>query len=44
MLGGTEVRVWLSLNGAGSADPGQRRRGRKRKSRGRTRPKEPAEH
>ncbi|GAA0572633.1 sensor histidine kinase [Streptomyces antimycoticus] len=44
VLGGTEVRVWLSLNGAGSADPGQRRRGRKRKSRGRTRPKEPAEH
>ncbi|MGP3944495.1 HAMP domain-containing sensor histidine kinase [Streptomyces sp. 6N106] len=44
VLGGTEVRVWLSLNGVGSADPGQRRRGRKRKPRGRTRPKEPAEH
>ncbi|SEB96266.1 HAMP domain-containing sensor histidine kinase [Streptomyces melanosporofaciens] len=44
VLGGTEVRVWLSLNGVGSADPGQRRRGRKRKTRGRTRPKEPAEH
>ncbi|MCG0290960.1 HAMP domain-containing sensor histidine kinase [Streptomyces sp. PSAA01] len=44
VLGGTEVRVWLSLNGAGSADPGQRRRGRKRKTRGRARPKETAEH
>ncbi|WP_413799438.1 sensor histidine kinase [Streptomyces iranensis] len=44
VLGGTEVRVWLSLNGAGSADPGQRRRGRKKRTRGRGRAKEPAEH
>ncbi|WP_448333444.1 sensor histidine kinase [Streptomyces sp. DSM 41534] len=42
VLGGTEVRVWLSLNGGGLVGPGQRRRGRKKRTRGRTR--EPAEH
>ncbi|GLV78043.1 sensor histidine kinase [Streptomyces hygroscopicus] len=48
VLGGAEVRMWLSLNG-GSADRGQRRRGRKKKVRDRAgpvrsgRPVEPAE-
>ncbi|MET7935003.1 HAMP domain-containing sensor histidine kinase [Streptomyces sp. NPDC005322] len=33
VLGGTEVRMWLSLNDGGPAGGGERRRGRKRRAR-----------